>query len=471
MQMGLSIQNNVASITAQNNLNRTNNMLGSSLEKLSTGLKVNRGADAPAALVISEQQRAQISGIKTAIDNTNKAISVVQTGEGALNEMNSLLNKVRSLAIDSANTGVNDSQALAANQSEMSNILTTIDRIAGNTQFGSRKLLDGSSGTSGVSTGTDVSVLKSTADTQAGSYGVTITTAAEKAVSAAGTSQTGNLAADETLTVNKVQIKLTAGMSQQQVIDKVNEYTNQTGVKADTTTTGETRLMSTQFGSAAKVQVVSSLAASATSSGFGTTVANDTGVDIAGSINGVVATGSGNTLTATSGVAKGLVVSVGVDSGGDGSTSFSTTTDNINVSNNSLSFQIGANAGQTVSFSFDKVDSKSLGTGASSLFSNLSQITTANGDEALKVIDQAINDVSTLRGRLGAFQQNTLQSNSNNLQTSLQNTVASESVVRDTDYATEIANYTKAQVQMQAGSTVLGNANQMTSMVANLLRG
>src|SRR5580765_6734202 len=106
--MGLSVTNNIASLTAQNNLTRTSSMLSKSLERLSSGLKVNRGADGPAALVISEQQRAQISGLKTALDNTNKAVSLVQTGEGALNEMNSLLNKARSLALDSANAGVND---------------------------------------------------------------------------------------------------------------------------------------------------------------------------------------------------------------------------------------------------------------------------------------------------------------------------------------------------------------------------
>src|SRR3954454_9457816 len=111
--MSLTIANNVASLTAQHNLNRTSGMLSKSLERLSSGLKINRGADGPAALVISEQQRAQIAGLKTAIDNTSKAVALVQTTEGALNEVNSLLTKIRSLALDSANGGVNDATALA----------------------------------------------------------------------------------------------------------------------------------------------------------------------------------------------------------------------------------------------------------------------------------------------------------------------------------------------------------------------
>ena len=134
--MPLTITNNIASLNAQNNLSRTSSLMNKSLERLSSGLKINRGADGPAALVISEQQRAQIAGLKAAIDNTNKAVALVQTGEGALSEINALLTKIRSLAIDSANTGANDIYSLAANQSEIKNAIDTIDRISANTQFG-----------------------------------------------------------------------------------------------------------------------------------------------------------------------------------------------------------------------------------------------------------------------------------------------------------------------------------------------
>jgi flagellin len=136
--MALTVVNNVSSLIAQNNLSRTTRGLTKSLERLSSGLKVNRGADGPAALVISEKQRAQIAGIKSAIENSEKAVSVVQTAEGALNKINGLLIKVRSLALDSVNTGVNDADALAANQAEITNALDTIDRIANNTSTRTR---------------------------------------------------------------------------------------------------------------------------------------------------------------------------------------------------------------------------------------------------------------------------------------------------------------------------------------------
>src|SRR5258707_10121923 len=141
--MSLPIVNNLSSLTAQQNLAASSSALSTSLERLSTGLKINRGADGPAALVISEQQRAQIAGLNTAIDNTNKAVTLVQTGEGALNEINSLLVKARSLALDSANSGVNDATAQAANQAEITNILSSIDNISATTKFGTKNLLNG----------------------------------------------------------------------------------------------------------------------------------------------------------------------------------------------------------------------------------------------------------------------------------------------------------------------------------------
>ncbi|MBL8203983.1 MAG: flagellin [Blastocatellia bacterium] len=310
--MALSVVNNNASLNAQQNLSRTSGSLSKSLERLSSGLKINRGADGPAALVISEQQRANISGLRTALDNTNKAVSLVQTGEGALQEINSLLGKARSLALDSAQAGVNDTAALAANQSEITSLLETINKIANTTQFNNQLLF---------------------ADTE----------------------------------------------------EQSKTLISPIGANAD--------------------QVASP-----------------------------IAKGSERTLT----------------------------------------FQIGPNTNQTVSLTLKAVNTNALGVDANAQVANLSAIdvsTSGSAQDAVQVIDKAISDVSSLRSTLGAFQANTLESNANNLRASLENTVAAESVIRDTDFATEIANFTRAQVQLQAGSTVLGNANQIPQLVASLLRG
>src|SRR5579864_1667489 len=230
--MGLSIMNNASSLIAETNLGNTSNMMSMSLERLSTGYKINNGADGPAALVISEEQLNQIAGLQTAIDNTSKAVSMVQTTEGALSTINDLLTQIRSLALDSANNGVNDANALAANQAEVANALSTIDRIANNTQFGTKKVLDGSAGLQGTTDTPGVTFLNAASGAPTGTFAVNITTAAARAAYTAGTKQTGNLAANETLTLNGVSIALTAGETQAQVIGTINQYTSQTGVIA-----------------------------------------------------------------------------------------------------------------------------------------------------------------------------------------------------------------------------------------------
>lgn len=473
--MGLSVSNNVSSINAQHNLTKASMGVAKSVEKLSSGLKINRGADGPAALVISEKHRAQIAGLKQAIDNTEKATSVVQTAEGALNEINSLLVKVRTLAIDSANSGVNDDDALAANQAEIDNALDTINRIANNTQFGTKKLLDGSAGITGTVTDADVTFLKGTSDTQAGTYALEVTTQGERATATAATAQTGNLAADEILTVNDVTITLTAGMSQTQVINRINEFTGQTGVIADANgANSETRLYTQAFGSNSEIEVVSNTASSATSSGVGTTAITDTGVDVIGTIGGDSFTGVGNVLTATSGNAKGLSVSFAAGTGADANATVDSTQGNITIADNSLVFQIGANKDQTASVSIQKINPNGLGLGVSgNQFGSLDEIditSASKAQDALEVIDSAIDDVTNLRGTLGAFQQNTLESTANNLRATLENTVNAESVIRDTDFAEEIANFTKGQVLVQAGTSMLSNANQIPQNILSLLR-
>jgi flagellin len=468
----LSAINNSTSLNAQANLSRASSALAKTTERLSSGLKINRGADGPAALVISEKQRAQIAGLRQAIDNTDKAVSMVQTAEGALNEINSLLVKVRTLAIDSANTGVNDDDALAANQAEIANALDTINRIANNTQFGTKKLLDGSGGVSGTSNDADVSVLKATTSTQAGTYAVAVTTVGERANLTAGTAQSSALAADETLTVNGVAIQLESGMTQAEVVARVNDFSAQTGATAEIAA-GSTRIYSNAFGSDASVSVVSNVAAAATSSGFGVTAATDTGVNVVGTIGGTSFTGKGNVLTATSGNAEGLSVQFAA-AGANATLTVTGAQGNTTVVDNSLVFQIGANANQTANVAIDQVNTTALGVGVSgNQFNNLNEIdvtSASKAQDALAVIDSAIDNVTNLRGTLGAFQQNTLQATASNLQATLENTVNAESVIRDTDFAEEIANLTKNQVLVQAGASVLSTANQQPQLILSLLQ-
>ncbi|MCR9294325.1 MAG: flagellin [bacterium] len=473
--MSLSIANNVGALNARNNLTRSTSALNKSIERLSSGFKVNRGADGPAALVISEKQRAQIAGLRTAIDNTEKAASVVQTAEGALNEINSILVKVRSLALDSANAGVNDADAFAANQAEIENALETINRIATNTQFGEKSLLDGSAGVSGVADDADVTFLKASGKTSAGTYAVEVTTQAERANITAGTAQSGNLAADEVLTINGTSIQLNAGLDQSGVISRINEFSSQTGVVAedDPNNAGQTRLRSIEFGSDAKIEVVSDTAAAATSSGFGNSLSTDIGRNIAGTIDGVAASGKGNVLTSVSGASTGVVVSLAADAT-DQALSVNGAQGNVSVQNNSLVFQIGANQNQTASIAINSVAASGLGLAVTgSRFGSLNEIDVTSADkaqESLAVIDASIDELSNIRGELGAFQANTLETIANNMRATLENTVNAESVIRDTDFAEEISKFTNNQILVQAGTSVLSSANQTTQSILSLLQ-
>jgi flagellin len=472
--MSLKLANNVSALTAQHNLGKSSSAMNKSLERLSSGLKINRGADGPAALVISEKQRAQIAGLQTAIDNTEKGVSVVQTAEGALNEINSLLVKIRGLALDSANTGVNDVDALAANQAEIDNALDTIDRIANNTQFGTKKLLDGSAGLTGVTTDASVTYLSASSENSAaGSYLVNVSSAAERAEVIATTAQGATtLAQDEILTVNGVNITLSSGLDRAGVQSRINEFSGQTGVVAedDDTTATATRLRTEDFGSDAAISVVSNQSG-ANSAGFTTAIETDTGADIAGTIGGNAASGSGNVLTGTAGGTNGVQVQFA--EAADAQVSASGALGSVTITDNALTFQIGANQNQTVDIAIDRVNPTSLGLGVSNnQFTNLNDInvtSASKSQDTLGVVDAAIDEITNLRGELGAFQQNTLESTANNLRATLENTVNAESIIRDTDFAEEISNFTKYQTLVQAGTNVLGNANQSSQLVLSLL--
>jgi len=141
--MSLRINHNITAMNGHRNMIKNDMAVSRSLEKLSSGLKINRAADNAAGLVISEQMRAQLGGLKQAMNNTEQAVTMVQTAEGALDEMNSLLSKVKSLALHAMNTGVSDQAQRTADDAEYQNILSSIDRITSQTRFAGQVLLDG----------------------------------------------------------------------------------------------------------------------------------------------------------------------------------------------------------------------------------------------------------------------------------------------------------------------------------------
>lgn len=468
--MALTLANNVSSLVAQNNLNKTSSSLNTSLERLSSGLKINRGADGPAALVASEEQRAQITGLNTAIDNTNKAVSLVQTGEGALNQVSSLLDQVRGLALDSANSGVNDATTLQANQDQITNALNTITSIATNTTFGQTKLLDGSAGIN--ATTSDAGVHFISADSSAAGTGNFTVKATGITVAQRATLTGGAYAAptaDESFTINGAVVNLSKGDTETSALSKINSVSSQSGVFAQDNG-GKIELVTNQFGSAATISIgnISTGSVVGTSLNGGTAAA---GVDVAATIGTTTVTGKGNELTY-----GGVKLSFDADQTDATHTKSLTPAADVavNVTNGSLVFQIGSNANQTATIGFQDSRSTALGKGVTTVsgFASLNDINVTSQQKAqdsIKVIDQAISDISSFRGKLGSFQTNTLQATASNLQTQLDNTTAAESTIRDTNYAQETANQTKYQVQLQAGISALSSANQNSQLVLKLL--
>jgi len=197
--MSLRINNNIAAINAHRNLVMTTMNLSKSMEKLSSGYQINKAADNPAGLVISEQFRAQIAGLNRAISNSEGSINMIQTAEGALNELNNLLVSMRELAIHAANEGFNDTAQLEADQAEIDNAIKTIDRIAANTQFGTKKLLDGSKANTATitsSNSSDITIKESYLAT--GSHSITATKTADSSATLNTTSY--GISLDSTVT-------------------------------------------------------------------------------------------------------------------------------------------------------------------------------------------------------------------------------------------------------------------------------
>ena len=350
----LSIVFIVSSLIAQNNLNQTSNSLSTTLEQLSSGKKINSGADGPAALVLSQQQLAQIAGLNAATQNTAQAINLVQTGDGALTEVSSLLSTARGLALDAANSGVNDQDALNADQAELTNIISTITDIANTTQFNGKNLLDGSAGISVTQAPTGYAVA-GTAATVGGTYTLSGFTAAVKANAVATSTFTaaGGVTALSAgnLNINGVNIGLNAtnANSLAATIQTVNGFTAQTGVTA-VNDAGSLQLVSNEFGSAGNFTATFSTPGTAAAVGFGilpiVTANNANGV-AASNAAGTLTDGNGNTYA---GVGQGNVLNFNSGNATGLSLTFKRlpvprppsvpTGDVVGFQNNSLVFQI-----------------------------------------------------------------------------------------------------------------------------------
>ncbi len=478
IKLSFRINNNISAMGALRNLNSTQEAFSTSVQRLSTGLRINNAADDPAGLIASEKFRSQIGGLDQAIKNSQDGINFSKTAEGALGEMNKLLNDARTLAVASANSATLSSAQVAANQQQLTSIATSLTRISTNTAFGSKKLLDGSAGTTSAVTNSSTVASLSIGGTFNGATlssnstvtlaTVTAGTQATTSATATFTALTSTVANAGSFTLNGVSFSATTSTTAQDIINNVNAASSQTGVTAAFTGSGIS-FSSTSYGSAAKLNltdangVVLSSAGSASTAGTNasaTVTVGGTTVNFTGGQNG----NDGLTLSDADGNNLKLTV--------NGNVTSATAAAVGQVVAGSSTFQIGGNAGQTASLSLGNFGASNLGTGAVSGLSmaNLDLTSASGATSALSVIDKAIDDVSKARGDIGNFQRNVLESNVRSLGVSKENLTATESSIRDTDVAAEMTNYTKLQILQQAGLSVLGQANSGPQSVLSLLR-
>ena len=499
--MGLRINHNVAAINSWRNLKATDEAMSKTLERLSSGSKINRASDGPANLVIAEQMKAQVQSMEQAVSNSELAISMVQTAEASLNEVNNILVSMRQLSLHAANEGANDDKMLAADQAEIDNAIKTLDGIAKQAQFGSRLLLDGSNGISGVAVGEGVQFVMADVETQsspADGYAIDITEAASKA----------RLSGERAMTEDEINaggIELTlheggrsftyfskVGETMDTILRNIQQKIEQNGLELEMGVTEDSLFFveHKQYGSEPSFGAICSIGGLLTEEGNVLQEAIQ-GNDLQGTIGGELAHGEGQYLTAAKGTkADGLVVNYEggvksipqVDESGqpilneDGTPVGPTDTIEgaVYVANNSLSFQIGPSQNQTASINLPNINTHTMSTRVDneSGFKALADIdvTTYQGaQDALKMIDQSVYEITSARGSLGAFQKNTLESNLNNLRYSSENLVAAESTIRDTDMAKEMSEFTKQQILLAAGTAMLGQANQTPKAVLSLL--
>ena len=465
-------------MNAMDNLDNVSGELSKSMQRLSTGMQINSAADNPSGLIISQQMDAQIGGMNQAIQNSQEAINYVKTADGALSQVNTLLNNAYSLAVQSANSATLSSSQLQANQQQLESIVGSITNIAQTTTYGTKHLLDGSSGVqSSVTAGSDIAALNI-----GGTFGgqslttngtVTlnsITAATQASDTSAGFATIGTKVTNTgSFTLNGVTFSASANTTAGDLINSINQASNQTGVVASYTGTA-IQLNSIAYGSGATINLVDSSGvirsggagsdAKAGTDATATVTVGTTSANFTGGIDGngglTLQDADGNTMTLTD--------------AGNATSSTATAIGQVVVG--SATFQVGSQAGQTASVSLGNFAASNLGQGAVTglNLSNLDLTTQSGASNAMQVIQKAITDVTSSRGAIGNFQSNVLQVNVNNMTTAQQNLSSSLSTIQDTNVAAEMTNFTKLQILEQSGMSVLSQANQLPQQILSLIK-
>lgn len=479
------INTNVSSLQAIRNLIRNQDDLNLRLERLSSGLRINRGADDPAGLIASESLRSEIRGLSGAITNSERAINVISTADAALAEVSKMLLEIKGLINTSANSGALSDAEIEANQLQVDSLLESINRVANSTQFNGKKLLNGQLGyTIDGQVTTDLSrlqvfgarVLGGTSQAvtvqvtqSAQTAAITIGLGGNNGLSSSGyLSQANNITIEVRGSLGTEIFSFTGSTSIASIAATVTNAKSLTGVSATASAAGLS-FNSTKFGSDEFVSV------RATSGNF-TVVPGDQGDnEDRGRDAGVMFNGQAARV-------NGLIAKIrsnGLDIVADLTEAFGTTigSSSFTITGGGANFQIGPNVNSDglVSIGIPSVTTSNLGDSVNGFLNTLGSggstqlVDSDNHPAAEQIVNAAISQIATLSGRLGGFQSNQIQTNLNSLRTALENVTSSESAIRDTDYAVEVSKLTRSQIMMQSTIQMLGVANQSPQNVLALL--
>ena len=456
------INHNLAALNTYNRLSANNASASKSLEKLSSGLRINRAGDDAAGLAISEKMRGQIRGLDQASSNAQNGISLIQTAEGALTETHSILQRMRELAVQSANDTNTDSDR-AEIQKEVEQLKSEITRISTDTEFNTKKLLDGSIGISSRVTLNSSNVISINAVGSSvgdGTYQFIVSSAANAIT--VDQAATGIDAADDIATIGaaailgQYTINVTANDGTNATVEIKDRYGASLGTTTGVIADGIT------VGTGGNTIAIASGAITANATGTSkVTIEKSATMTV---LNGSVTVNTPTAFTSKDGkftVNNGNFEMV-VD--GDFADTTSTTVANSTVvDSKALTFQIGANANQNMNLAVSQMDASSLGV------SGIDLSTQTGANSAITTIQTAIEKVSSERAKLGAVQ-NRLEHTINNVQTASENITSAESRIRDVDMAKEMMNYQKNSILQQAATSMLAQANQQPQNVLKLLQ-
>ena len=494
--MALTVNTNVASLTAQRQLGGSQSMLSTSLERLSSGLRINSAKDDAAGLAISERFTSQVRGLNQGVRNANDGISLVQTAEGALKEVSSNLQRIRELAVQSSNA-TNTGSDRASLQEEVDQLVAEIDRVSVNTKFNGIALLDGTFTSKAFQVGADAGeqiTITSVTSARTTSLGGTVL---DTFAGGGGAVDTNAIAASSVY-VNGIVLGATVddGVSENNgdasalaKITQINNISNLTGVTATAVTdiTGVTAQGSTAGTVTYTMEInnVAVSAAMATQGGAAATTVTDTNnAAIVAAINGLtsqhgvtatvvggtyeMSAADGRNITFSDTVAGASLTAFNQTSGdNEGTITFtSTSAEGFRVATS----EDGAHAANAaLGVALGDGIAAGAGTGTGTNLGGLSVGTLTQAQSAITAIDSALSTVNSTRATLGAYQ-NRFESVVSNLQTTSENLSASRSRIVDADFAAETAQLTKAQILQQSGIAMLAQANSIPQNVLALLQ-